>query len=144
MPTIYYKYFYWRKMMMNRKLLGVVSIVVLTLVILGGCGNKDLKKVLTDGTGKWELQSLDDVSQSSKIAFFSTGKGSLLTGNSEIEINYKVNDKNTEIELTRSDSDDAVVKLKEIKVSDKKDTIEAISQKEPSGKKEKIKLTKIH
>ena len=58
---------------MNKKLLGLVSLAILTLLFLGGCGNKNLNEVLTDGTGKWELQSLDDTSHSAKIAF-TTGK----------------------------------------------------------------------
>lgn len=128
---------------MNKKLLGLVSIAILTLLFLGGCGNKNLNEVLTDGTGKWELQSLDDTSHSAKIAFFTTGKANFLAGNHEIELDYKVNDKNTEIELARPDSDDAIVKLTEIKVSDK-ETIEANSQQGTSGDKEKVILTKIN
>lgn len=54
---------------MDKKLLGLVSVAILTLLFLGGCGNKNLNEVLTDGTGKWELQSLDDTSHSAKIAF---------------------------------------------------------------------------
>lgn len=49
----------------------------------------------------------------------------------------------TEIELSISDSNDALVKLTDIKVTDK-DTIEATSQQGPSGDKEKVKLTKIN
>ncbi|EGO8428525.1 TPA: hypothetical protein ITS48_002369 [Enterococcus faecalis] len=143
MLTIYYKCSYRREMKMNKKLLGLVSIAILTLLFLGGCGNKNLNEVLTDGTGKWELQSLDDTSHSAKIAFFTTGKANFLAGNHEIELDYKVNDKNTEIELARPDSDDAIVKLTEIKVSDK-ETIEANSQQGTSGDKEKVKLTKIN
>ncbi|EGO8016500.1 hypothetical protein DRJ73_12395 [Enterococcus faecalis] len=143
MLNIYYKCSYRREMKMNKKLLGLVSIAILTLLFLGGCGNKNLNEVLTDGTGKWELQSLDDTSHSAKIAFFTTGKANFLAGNHEIELDYKVNDKNTEIELARPDSDDAIVKLTEIKVSDK-ETIEANSQQGTSGDKEKVKLTKIN
>lgn len=127
---------------MNKKLLGLVSVAILTLLFLGGCGNKNLNEVLTDGTEKWEFRSLDDTSHSAKIAFFTTGKANFLAGNNEIELDYKVNDKNTEIELSRPDSDDAMVKLTDIKVSDK-ETIEATSQQGTSGDKEKVKLTKI-
>lgn len=142
MPTYYYKCFYWREMRMNKKLLGLVSVAILTLLFLGGCGNKNLNEVLTDGSGKWELQSLDDSTHSAKIAFFSTGKANFLAGNNEIELDYKVNDKNTEIELVRPDSTDSMVKLTNIKIIGD-DTIEAASQQGTSGDKEKVKLTKI-
>ncbi|HAP3666846.1 hypothetical protein [Enterococcus faecalis] len=127
---------------MNKKLLGLVSVAILTLLFLGGCGNKNLNEVLTDGSGKWELQSLDDSTHSAKIAFFSTGKANFLAGNNEIELDYKVNDKNTEIELVRPDSTDSMVKLTNIKIIGD-DTIEAASQQGTSGDKEKVKLTKI-
>ncbi|EFM72199.1 hypothetical protein HMPREF9515_02668 [Enterococcus faecalis TX0860] len=130
-------------MKMNKKLLGLVSLAILTLLFLGGCGNKNLNEVLTDGTGKWELQSLDDTSHSAKIAFFTTGKANFLSGNNEIELEYKVNEKNTEIELIRPNSTDSMVKLTSIKIIDNK-TIEAASQQGGSGDQEKVKLTKIN
>lgn len=127
---------------MNKKLLGLISVTILTLLFLGGCGKNNLNEVLTDGSGKWELQSLDDSTHSAKIAFFSTGKANFLAGNNEIELDYKVNDKNTEIELVRPDSTDSMVKLTNIKIIGD-DTIEAASQQGTSGDKEKVKLTKI-
>ncbi|EIT2042661.1 hypothetical protein [Enterococcus faecalis] len=127
---------------MNKKLLGLISVTILTLLFLGGCGKKNLNEVLTDGSGKWELQSLDDSTHSAKIAFFSTGKANFLAGNNEIELDYKVNDKNTKIELVRPNSTDSMVKLTNIKIIGD-DTIEAASQQGTSGDKEKVKLTKI-
>lgn len=128
---------------MSKKIIGLAFTAVLALLILGGCGSKDLAKVLTDGTGKWEMQSLEDSTHSAKIAFFSTGKANFLSGNNEIELEYKVNEKNTEIELIRPNSTDSMVKLTSIKIIDN-NTIEAASQQGVSGEQEKVKLTKIN
>ena len=38
---------------MDKKLLGLVSVAILTLLFLVGCGKKNLNEDLTDGTGKW-------------------------------------------------------------------------------------------
>ena len=59
-------------------------------------------------------------------------KSKLLSGNNEIELEYKVNEKNTEIELIRPNSTDSMVKLTSIKIIDNK-TIEAASQQGDRG-----------
>ena len=91
-----------------------------------------MNEVLTDGTGKWELQSLDDTSHSAKIA----GKTNFLSGNNEIELSIRLMRK-TEIELIRPNSTDSMVKLTSIKIIDNK-TIEAASQQGDRGIKKKL------
>ena len=133
-----------------KKILGLLSIMLLTIFILGACSSKsesiNIKSLLTDGSEKWSMTSSTDSNINPKIIFQSSEQATFLIGTKSFDVDYEVDDDKSEITFISEDFANiyanTTIKLTDIKVVDK-DTIEATGQYDVSTS-DNVKLTRIN
>ena len=87
---------------------------MLSVILFTGCGSKkDLKELLTEGSGRWEMSTQNG---SGEIEFFENGSAKL-DGDSE-KMTYTINEDQTTLTLVMEDYDDVKSTIKNIKVED--------------------------
>lgn len=133
-----------------KKILALLSIMFLTILILGGCSSKsnsiNIKSLLTDGSEKWSMTSSTDPNINPKIIFQSSEQATFLIGTKSFDVDYDVDEDKSEITFISEDFANVyantTVKLTDIKVVDK-DTIEATGHYD-SNTSDTVKLTRIN
>lgn len=133
-----------------KKILGLLSLMLLTIFILGACSSKsksiNIKSLLTDGSEKWSMTSSTDPNINPKIIFQSSEQATFLIGTKSFDVDYEVDDDKSEITFISEDFANiyanTTVKLTDIKVVDI-DTIEATGQYD-ANTSDTVKLTRIN
>lgn len=133
-----------------KKLLGLLSIMFLTLFILGACSSESnsisIKSLLTDGSEKWSMTSSTDPNINPKIIFQSSEQATFLIGTKSFEVAYEVNEDKSEITFISEDFTNiyanTTIKLTDVKIVDK-DTIMATG-KYDSNTSDSVRLTRIN
>lgn len=79
-----------------KKILGLLSLMLLTIFILGACSSKsksiNIKSLLTDGSEKWSMTSSTDPNINPKIIFQSSEQATFLIGTKSFDVDYEVDD----------------------------------------------------
>lgn len=133
-----------------KKILGLLSLMLLTIFILGACSSKsksiNIKSLLTDGSEKWSMISSMDPNINPKIIFQSPEQATFLIGTKSFDVDYEVDEIKSEITFVSEDFTNiyasTTIKLTEVKIVDK-DTIEATG-KYDSNTSDTVKLTRIN
>ncbi|MCM2139499.1 hypothetical protein [Vagococcus fluvialis] len=133
-----------------KKIFGLLSIMFLTIFILGGCSSKsnsiNIKSFLTDGSEKWSMTSSTDPNINPKIIFQSSEQATFLIGTKSFEVAYEVNEDKSEItfisEYFTNIYANTTIKLTDVEIVDK-DTIVATG-KYDSNTSDSVRLTRIN
>lgn len=133
-----------------KKIFGLLSIMFLTILILGGCSSKsnsiNIKSLLTDGSEKWSMTSSTDPNINPKIIFQSSEQATFLIGTKSFDVAYEVNEDKSEITFISDDFTNiyanTTIKLTDVKIVDK-DTIVATGKYE-SNTSDSVRLTRIN
>lgn len=89
---------------------------MLSVILFTGCGSKkDLKELLTEGSGRWEMSTPKG---SGEIEFFENGSAKLDDDGDIEKMTYTINEDQTTLTLVMEDYDDVKSTIKNIKVED--------------------------
>lgn len=101
---------------MKKKYFVLTLVGLLSVILFTGCGSKkDLKELLTEGSGRWEMSTPKG---SGEIEFFENGSAKLDDDGDIEKMTYTINEDQTTLTLVMEDYDDVKSTIKNIKVED--------------------------
>ncbi|MFQ7233353.1 MAG: hypothetical protein ACLRPU_00655 [Enterococcus hulanensis] len=124
---------------MKKKYFVITLVGLLSVILFAGCGSKnDLKEMLTEGSGRWEMSTPKG---GGNIEFFEDGSAKLNDDGDIEKMTYTINEEQTSLTLVMEDYEDVKSTIKNIKIEDEQ-TIKGDLFQNDDSESAPIKLVK--
>lgn len=124
---------------MKKKYFVLTLVGLLSVFLFTGCGSKkDLKELLTEGSGRWEMSTSRG---GGEIEFFEDGSAKLDDDGDIEKMSYTINEEQKTLTLIMKDYEDVKSTIKNIDIEDEK-TIKGDLFQNDDSDSEPIKLVK--